>query len=140
MGQQQLLLLALSAIIVGLSIVVGFNMFSENAAQANLDAVTNDVLSIASRAHSWARKPTAFLGGGGKFDDLTFDKIGYSSTVDALAFENENGNYALTVDAGTNSITIVGTGRETLDDDPALLTVTVVVNYLTGAGDIAVTR
>ena len=35
MGQQQLLLLVLSAIIVGVSIVVGINMFATNAYQAN---------------------------------------------------------------------------------------------------------
>jgi len=38
MGQQQLLLLVLSALIVGAAVVVGINMFSQNAAQANQDA------------------------------------------------------------------------------------------------------
>ena len=71
MGQQQLLLLALSTIIVGLAIVMGINMFGENAAQSNLDAVTNDVLTIASRAQGWYRKPAQMGGGGRSFSGLS---------------------------------------------------------------------
>ena len=67
MGQQQLLLLVLSAIIVGVSIVIGINMFSSSAVQANQDAVLQDCLHIAGRAQEWLRKPEALGGGGGTF-------------------------------------------------------------------------
>jgi len=67
MGQQQLLLLVLSAIIVGVSIVIGINMFASSAVQANQDAVLQDCLHIAGRAQEWLRKPEALGGGGGLF-------------------------------------------------------------------------
>jgi len=52
MGQQQLLLIVLSVIIVGIAVVVGINMFSASAASSNLEAVSNDLLNLASRANS----------------------------------------------------------------------------------------
>lgn len=50
MGQQQLLLLVLGAIIVGVAIVVGVNMFSTSAVNANRDAVLQDCMTLATRA------------------------------------------------------------------------------------------
>lgn len=121
MGQQQLLLLALTAIIVGLSIVMGLNMFGESAAQSNLDAVTTDVLTIAARAQGWYRKP-AQMGGGGR----AFTNIGATPSV-RLNFPDttQNGYYDLTPAAQT--LTIAGTGVEDIDGDGTPLTVTVVV-------------
>lgn len=120
MGQQQLLLLALSAIIVGLAIVVGINMFGEGAAQANQDAVVNDVLTIATRAQSWFRKPAQFGGGGRSFTNCTLDTLRFVSP-------NENGSYVITPQAGGATATVVGTGTEDINGDGTPLTVTVTV-------------
>jgi hypothetical protein len=121
MGQQQLLLLALSTIIVGLAIVMGINMFGENAAQSNLDAVTNDVLTIASRAQGWYRKP-AQMGGGGR----TFSAVGTKpSTKLNFPDSTENGSYVLT--PGTQTLTVKGTGKEDINGNGNLLTVEVIV-------------
>ncbi len=103
MGQQQLLLLVLSAVIVGLAIVVGINMFGENAVQANQDAVLQDVLNIASRAQAWARRPALMGGGGGSFNNITLDTLNVDAT-------NANGTYSIT-EADT-SATVTGTGTE----------------------------
>lgn len=121
MGQQQLLLLALSTIIVGLAIVMGINMFGENAAQSNLDAVTNDVLTIASRAQGWYRKP-AQMGGGGR----SFNGLG-TAPATKLNFPNttENGTYTLL--ATDSTVLVTGTGVEDINGDGSLLTVAVTV-------------
>ena len=50
MGQQQLLLIVLSVIIVGIAVVVGIQMFGASAASSNLEAVTSDLLHLAARA------------------------------------------------------------------------------------------
>ena len=47
MGQQQLLLLVLGIVIVGLAVVVGIQAFSENQKQANADQMVNDAIRIA---------------------------------------------------------------------------------------------
>ena len=44
MGQQQLLLLVLGIVIVGLAVVVGIQAFSENQKQSNADMMVNDAI------------------------------------------------------------------------------------------------
>ena len=56
MGQQQLLLLVLGIVIVGLAVVVGIQAFSENQKKANSDALVNDAIRIASDAQAWKLK------------------------------------------------------------------------------------
>ena len=90
MGQQQLLLLVLGIVIVGLAVVVGIQAFSENQAKANVDAMTNDAIRFASDSQAWALKPTAFGGGDGAFTGASFKVLGLDST-------NANGSYALAV-------------------------------------------
>jgi Tfp pilus assembly protein PilE len=109
MGQQQLLLLVLGAIIVGLAIVVGINLFGEGALKANEDAVRQDILTMMARVEEYYRKPV-MLGGGGKTlaTSLTFGDFGYKS-ADGTAnttteYENENAVYTLTPTATTVNI------------------------------------
>lgn len=65
MGQQQLLLLVLGVVIVGLAVVVGINAFSQNQIRSNADALVNDGLRIASDLQAYALKPAQFGGAGG---------------------------------------------------------------------------
>ena len=65
MGQQQLLLIVLGTIIVGVAVVVGINMFATGAINAERDALLQDVNNVASNAASYWRKPAA-LGGGNR--------------------------------------------------------------------------
>ena len=101
MGQQQLLLLVLGIVIVGLAVVVGINAFGENDKKANADAMVTDALRIASDCQAWDLKPGQF---GGSLDtenvgNCTFAKIGYP--VSGTAYINVNGTY--TFDGTTNS-------------------------------------
>jgi hypothetical protein len=124
MGQQQLLLLVLAAVIVGTGILLGVNMFQDNAAQANLDAVTQDCLTLASRAQAWYRRPVALGGGGQTFTGgggITFAELNFVSP-------NENGTYTLPTIAA-NQLVIRGVGLEDGDDaDTTPVTVEVTIN------------
>ena len=53
MGQQQLLLIVLGVIVVGIAVVVGINLFNANATAANRDGVISDLnnLSAMGTAH-----------------------------------------------------------------------------------------
>ena len=62
MGQQQLLLLVLSTVIVGLATVAGIQAFSENQAQASQDALVQRGTSVASDIKGLQGKPNQ-LGG-----------------------------------------------------------------------------
>lgn len=119
MGQQQLLLLVLGAIIVGLSIVVGINLFSQGALKANEDAVRQDILSMMSRAEEFYRKPEMLGGGGKDFSNLdSFSDLGYrynsdGSAVSGTTYTNDNGTYTLTAGAAPQI-------QAALAEDPSL--------------------
>ncbi len=63
MGQQQLLLLVLGIVIVGLAVVVGIQAYSDNQKKANADAMVLTAVEITTKLQLWMRTPSA-LGGG----------------------------------------------------------------------------
>ena len=131
MGQQQLLLLVLGIVIVGLAVVVGIQAFGENQKKANSDALVNDVVRIASDAQAWNLKPTAFGGGNGAFTGLDFADLGYAAT--SGVYSNLNGRFDLAVNSATQ-ITIRGCDSQTGFNN----LITAVVNG-TGPANIATT-
>ena len=103
MGQQQLLLIVLGTIIVGVAVVVGINMFTTGAVNAERDALLQDVNNIASSASSYWRKPAA-LGGGAR------DFTGVTSVVTFGAdSSNANGVFTMNVTSATQ-FTLTATG------------------------------
>ena len=86
MGQQQLLLLVLSIVIVGTAIVVGINAYTENSVRTNWDSLLQEGLRIANDAQSWQQKPELFGGSpdaqkasGTPFNGIDFNKLGYNT-------------------------------------------------------------
>ncbi|MBI5807913.1 MAG: hypothetical protein HZA74_05885 [Ignavibacteriales bacterium] len=116
MGQQQLLLIVLGVIIVGIAVVVGINVFTASSSQANRDAVISDLTNLASLAQQYYRKPTALGGGGNTFTGWT---------VPASLDTTGNGIYTATVTA--QSVTLVGTGNEKGNNGTGKVQVTMVV-------------
>ncbi len=100
MGQQQLLLIVLGVIIVGIAIVVGINLFTASSVEANKDGVVADNLNIASLAQQFYKKPTAMGGGNNTFTGFTIP-----SNLQTTA----NGTYTAVVAAA--SVTITGKGN-----------------------------
>jgi len=103
MGQQQLLLIVLGTIIVGVAVVVGINMFTTGAVNAERDALLQDVNNVASTAASYWRKPTALGGGARSF-------VGVSDVTSFGAdSSNANGNFIMST-VVTNQFTLTATG------------------------------
>src|SRR5690554_5364639 len=101
MGQQQLLLVILVTIIVGIATVVAINTFSSASDNANIDAVNQDLATFAASAQGYYMKPTMLGGGGNSFANISFKKIAFpassdniSGTGDVIAF-NDNGLYTI---------------------------------------------
>ena len=67
MGQQQLLLIILGVIIVGIAIAVGISMFSSSSVQANKDALVNDLNNLAADAYQFRIRPLTMGGGAGSY-------------------------------------------------------------------------
>ncbi|MEM8559309.1 MAG: hypothetical protein AAGG50_15925 [Bacteroidota bacterium] len=80
MGQQQLLLLVLGIVIVGLAVVVGIQSFEENRAKSELDRYAQMGVELAAEIVAWYKTPSA-LGGGGEdvsnLASLTISDLGY---------------------------------------------------------------
>ena len=125
MGQQQLLLIVLSVIIVGIAVVVGIQMFGASAASANLEAVSNDLLNLASRAQQHYVKPTGMGGGGNSFAGLTADAAGLKKLTSKAS--NDNGTYSITGAGTADKVTITGVGNQDGDGDGENCTVRIVV-------------
>jgi Tfp pilus assembly protein PilE len=131
MGQQQLLLIVLGTIIVGIAVAVGINMMGNAQEQANLDAVRQDLLTIASSAQGYFAKPTMMAGGGNSFTGITLDHISFpaDSIVGNTAY-NQNAEY--TMAAPTDS-TVTISAVPTSDD---AITITAVIEK----GDMSLTQ
>jgi type II secretory pathway pseudopilin PulG len=97
MGQQQLLLIILGVIIVGIAIAVGLQLFQSGSLGANQDAIVNDVMNIAAHADQYRIRPVTMGGGGGKFTGYALPK---------RLEETGNGKYS--ANPGEDDITITG--------------------------------
>jgi hypothetical protein len=87
MGQQQLLLIILGVIIVGIAIAVGITMFTAGSVQSNKDAIVNDLNNLAANAYQYRIRPTSMGGGGGVYG-------GY--LIPSALATNDNATYTTT--------------------------------------------
>lgn len=130
MGQQQLLLVILVTILVGIATLVAFNVFGTAAEEANRDAVRQDILAAAAQTQAIWTRPEMMDGAGGDFvvagmtaADI-LPRLNIPGEINALGteIENENGVYSITTVAAA-SITIQGVPAQT-PDDPITATIT----------------
>ncbi len=94
MGQQQLLLIILGVIVVGIAIAVGLNLFNAQSIQSNKDAIINDLNNIAAHAYQYRVRPSSMAGGAGSY-------VGY--IIPLKLASNENAVY--TCVATSNQVT-----------------------------------
>ncbi|MFQ5583394.1 MAG: hypothetical protein ACE5GL_03040 [Calditrichia bacterium] len=123
MGQQQLLLIVLGIIIVGIAIAVGVTTFRSSAVDANRAQVISDLNNLAAKAQRFYRTPTSMGGGGQDFNTFA---------ISPLDTGNANGSYSVTttqpsgasyvagstsaISSSAQTVYIVGCGKETGDD------------------------
>ena len=87
MGQQQLLLIILGVIIVGIAIAVGISQFGAHSTQANKDGVTSSLVNVSANAYQYKIRPTTMGGGGGSY-------VNYA--LPSKMAKDDNGSYAVT--------------------------------------------
>jgi hypothetical protein len=85
-GTQQLLLLVLAAIIVGVGIAVAIAYFRSGEQETAIDEAINELNHISSAAQGWYRKPFEFDGGNRSFDGFGFEKISQSDSSDVAKY------------------------------------------------------
>lgn len=85
MGQQQLLLLTLGIVIVGLATVVGLNAFAQNSKSSALDTAAVDASRLATYAVAWKAQPCMLGGGACESKFFGFEFQGYDFGTDIHA-------------------------------------------------------
>lgn len=85
MGQQQLLLLVLSIVLVGVAVFVGIEAFETAARRNRADDILNRNVWVAQEAVNWRGRSTVHGGGGnGNYDVLAtngFDRLGIEAST-----------------------------------------------------------
>lgn len=119
MGQQQLLLIVLGIIVIGIALVVGINLFTSNAIEAKRNNVTNELVNLAAMAQQYYLRPSS-LGGGNK--EFTGWQIPSSLRTTA------NGSFKIsTIEA--DELVIIGTGNEVVTgNDSVKVQITITPN------------
>jgi hypothetical protein len=130
MGQQQLLLIVLGVIIVGIAIVAGIQIFETQSEESTKDEIVAHCVNIASHAQQYFKKPAAMGGGNGSFADYNTKSFQYTKLN-----STQNGNYSIK-GASSTAITIEGTPKQGLGYTWKVQTV---VSYNTQNGSHSVT-
>jgi hypothetical protein len=116
MGQQQLLLIILGTIIVGVAVAGGIVLFRGGAVNSARDAVALDLEDLGAKAVAYFRKPRV-MGGGG----FTFNKPDGSGVIDISYLTNQsvnnNGRYFIHGRSNKDTLVIVGKGFEVVGSD-----------------------
>lgn len=113
MGWQQLLLIIVVVIVIGIAVAIGISMFGDSAISSNRDAVTSDLVDLASRARQFYRRPAAVGGGGESFTGLTADSLGLAKLTSKQ--RNANGIYSIQTAGNATQVVLKGVGNERAD-------------------------
>lgn len=138
MGTQQILLIVLSVIIVGVAIAVGISMFNSQAYNANKTAIASDAQAFAAQVLQWWKTPQSQGGAGGveptgEGVDMVQIITDYLGLTGENA-KNENGEYEITSANGTTvEITGLGTAVRNGKQPQIVTTVSLLDDKVTAA-------
>ena len=107
MGQQQLLLIVLGVIVVGIAVSLGLSATTSYAVSSNRDMLVTDMVNLSNMAMAYYRKPILFGGGDHSFTGWKMPDY-YK--------KYENGKIKFTYQANKNRIRFVGQGTEIGND------------------------
>jgi hypothetical protein len=102
LGQQQLLMIVLAIIIVGLAIAISVQLFRSNAIESKRDILIEETTSLGSMAFQYYKKPKELGGGGRSFINWT---------IPPQMIQTFNGNF-MTASVSVDNVVITGTGSE----------------------------
>lgn len=111
MGQQQLLLIVLGVIIVGIAIVFAITLFRQGAIDNKRDLLMNEGISLATMATSYYKKSEMLGGGGNSFEGWKIPKEMQVTATGSFASEVTDQKIIITatgneVVTGTDSVKV----------------------------------
>lgn len=114
MGQQQLLLIVLGVIIVGISIAVGVTQFKSGAVDSNRQAVIGDLVNLGAKAQRFYRTPTTLAGGGQNFQNFQMYEVDYENSNGSFRMQTTEPSAAGACPTAATSNTKVGSSASTI--------------------------
>jgi len=108
-GQQQLLLIVLAMIIVGIAVVFSITLFRQKAIDSKRDLLINECGNLAMDAMKYYKKPFNLGGGGNSF-------VGWS--IPEVLATTATGDYSATI--FKDSVLIIGTGNEVVNGNDSV--------------------
>ncbi len=112
MGTQQILLIVLSVIIVGIAVAVGITMFNAQSVNSNRNACIADMNNFAASALAFYKTPTSHGGAGSTIgnvvDSTVCNYIGVGYTA-PNQLSTDNGTYTITLAGTVLTFTAAGT-------------------------------
>lgn len=118
MGSQQLLLIVVGTLVVGMMVVIGITLFVDHAAATNRDEIANDLMHAASVAQAYHRRPQILGGGGNSF-------VGFDLRTVFRELQNMNGSYSVFGTPTDSTIVIEGLGTQPGYDNATLVKVSI---------------
>ena len=117
MGTQQILLIVLSVIIVGIAVAVGISMFNTQSDAAELQAVAADLQSFGASVLAWLKTPASM--GGGEAEIVAADAAAIVTWIgwSANPLANSNASYTLATVDDKCTITADNTAASKIDID-----------------------
>lgn len=135
MGTQQLLLIVLGVIIVGIAIAVGITIFNNQAINANANALASEANNYAAQVLQYWKTPIAQGGAGRVPDTMTGANIGVYMGHTGDTFTSDNGHYTIS-DAADGEVTITGIGNEGNDGSRPKFVATITLDPGTISGEL----
>jgi len=115
-GQQQILLIVLALIIVGVAIAISVQLFRANAIEAKRDILVEETTYLGTMAIQYFKKPME-LGGGNQ------DFTGWQ--IPSQMVQTANGNFMIAA-VTADEVTITGTGSEVVTGTDSIKVQTIV--------------
>lgn len=85
-------------------------VIKEASVRANRDALTNDLVNLASRAQQYYRRKVSMGGGDGTFVGLTADDVGIAKLTSKV--QDKNGTYSIIKTGDETSVKLEGLGTQ----------------------------
>ncbi len=110
MGSQQILMIIVGVVLVGVAIAVALSLFQANVVEASRNAIIEDLLFLAGRARDYYLRPAALNGGNRSF-------IGLNIRMLTLKPDNDNGRYFIVGSPTQNEVVLGGKGKVVVGTD-----------------------
>lgn len=102
MGQQQLLLIVLGMVVIGIAVVIGMSLFRAHAINSKRDILINETIDMAAQAIGYYKRTREFGGGGKSF-------VGWQ--IPPQVKNTINGSYEITT-VSVDQLVLTATGTE----------------------------